>query len=77
MLLHNIGENKFAATIAVVAIFDADGKPPELDFDALLVKVVDHLAHGIGGESVGARKPISIVVVPAIVEGSPVNAEVL
>ena len=43
MLLHDIGDDVFAAAVAELAVLDGEGKPPELDFDALLVKVVDHL----------------------------------
>ncbi len=76
MLLDHVGDDEFAAAVAVVAVFHADGEPPELHLDALLVKGVDHFAHGIARESVGARKPIAVIVVPAVVERGPVDAEV-
>ena len=42
MFFHDVGDDVFVAVIAEFAVFDGEREPPELDFNSLLVKVLNH-----------------------------------
>src|SRR5205814_282027 len=77
MVFHYLGDGEFTSRLTIVTIFYAEGKPPDLRFDSLIVKLLDHLLYSIAGKCIGAWLPIAIVVVPAIVESRPMDSQLL
>src|SRR5579864_9619541 len=77
MLLHYIGDDVLMRFVFSLSIFDRQRKPPELNKNSLLVKVVNHLFHGIAWERVGTRTPVTVSIEPAVIERRPLDAEFL
>src|SRR6202022_2349 len=74
--LYHFRKDELASTIAVVAVFHGQRKPPDLYFHPLIVELFHHLLYGIAGKCIWPRKPIAVVVVPAIIERGPVNPKI-
>ena len=77
MLLHHFGHDVFVRFPLALAVFRAQGQPPELHQNSLLVEVIRHLLDGVAGKSVGARVPVAVSVKPAIIQRRPLDAKFL
>src|SRR5229473_6282954 len=77
VLLRNLREYILVRLIFALAVFHAQGQPPQLHQDSLLVKVIRHLLDGIAGKGIRARIPVTVSVEPTIIERRPLDAQFL
>ena len=77
MIFRYVGDYELAPAIAILPVFHSERQPPESDLDSLPVQLLDHVLHGGAGKHRLARLPITIIIESAIVQGGPVNSELL
>jgi len=77
MLLDDVGNGVFVLFVLELSIFHRQRQPPELHLDALLVKITDHLLDRVSAEGILAGLPVAVIIEPTIVEGGPVDAQLL
>ena len=77
MLLHDFRDHVFMRLPLVLPIFHAQGQPPELRENSLLVKVVHHLLDRISGKCLLPRIPIPVSIEPAIIQRCPLDSQLL
>src|SRR5450432_395911 len=77
MLFHNLRNTVGVRFIPWSAIFYSQRQPPQLHFDALLMKLLNHLLDFITGKRVATRLPISVIVEPSIIQSRPMDSQFL